>query len=120
RLSTYATEMRGSLVPAVMLLASLLAVVLLAETLSESAIHMAGLPASFLRGRHRLAVPLPESVVAVKAAHANRVQASLDLALGSALASIGLTFPVVDGVSLYLGGELTLGLDAEGSALRLL
>ena len=40
--------------------------------------------------------------------------------LGSALASIGLTFPVVDGVSLYLGGELTLGLDSEGSALLLL
>ena len=81
---------------------------------------MADLPASFLRGRHRLAVPLPESVAAVKAAHADRVRASLNLAPGSALASIGLTFPVGDGVFLYLGGEPTLGLDAEGSALPLL
>ena len=63
---------------------------------------------------------LPESVAAVKAAQANRLQTSLNLALGSALACIGLTIPVVAGVSLYLGRGLTLGLDAEGTAILLL
>ncbi len=108
---------------AVMLLVSLLAVVLLAETLSESleqAIHAVHLPSSFLGVVIAALVLLPESVAAVKAAHANRVQTSLNLALGSAIASIGLTIPAVAGVSLYLGRELTLGLDAEGTALLLL
>ena len=110
-------------VSVVMLLVSLLAVVLLAETLSESlehSIHAAGLPASFLGVIIAALVLLPEGVAAVKAAHANQVQTSLNLAIGSALASIGLTIPTVAGVSLYLGRELTLGLDAEGMAILLL
>ena len=108
---------------AVMLLVSLLAVVLLAETLSESlehAIRAAGLPPSFLGVVIAALVLLPEGVAAIKAASANRVQTSLNLAIGSAIASIGLTIPAVAGVSLYLGRELTLGLDGEGMALLLL
>ncbi len=108
---------------AVMLLVSLLAVVLLAETLSESierAIKSAHLPPSFLGVVIAALVLLPESVAAVKAAQANRLQTSLNLAIGSALACIGLTIPVVAGVSLYLGRELILGLDAEGTAILLL
>ena len=110
-------------VSAFMLLVSLLAVVLLAETLSESlerAIHAAGLPPAFLGVVIAALVLLPESVAAVKSAYANRVQTSLNLAIGSALASIGLTIPAVAGVSLYLGRELTLGLDAEGMTILLL
>ena len=108
---------------AFMLLVSLLAVVLLAETLSESlerAINAAGLPPSFLGVVIAALVLLPESVAAIKAANMNRVQTSLNLAIGSALASIGLTIPAVAGVSLYLDRELTLGLDTEGMALLLL
>ena len=85
---------------AVMLLVSLLAVVLLAETLSESlehAIRAAGLPPSFLGVVIAALVLLPEGVAAVKAANANRVQTSLNLAIGSAIASIGLTIPAVAG-----------------------
>ena len=114
---------RETAVSAVMLLVSLLAVVLLAETLAESierAIHAARLPPSFLGVVIAALVLLPESVAAVKAAQANRLQTSLNLAIGSALACIGLTIPVVAGVSLYLGRELTLGLDAEGTAILLL
>ena len=106
-----------------MLLVSLLAVVLLAETLANSlerAIHAARLPPSFLGVVIATLVLLPEGVAALKAAHANRLQTSLNLAIGSALACIGLTIPVVAGVSLYLGRELTLGLDAEGTAILLL
>jgi Ca2+:H+ antiporter len=108
---------------AVLMLASLAAVVLLAETLSGSlahAIHAAGLPASFLGVVIAALTLLPESVAAVNAAWANRAQTSANLALGSALASIGLTIPIVGAVSLYLSRELTLGLDAEGMTLLLL
>ena len=108
---------------AVMLLVSLLAVVLLAETLSETlerGIQAARLPPSFLGVVIAELVLLPESVAAVKAAHANRVQTSLNLALGSAIASIALTISAVAAVSLYLERELTLGLDAEGTAILLL
>jgi Ca2+:H+ antiporter len=48
------------------------------------------------------------------------LQTSANLVLGSALASIGLTIPIVGAVSLYLSRELTLGLDAEGMVLLLL
>jgi len=108
---------------AALLFVSLAAVVLLAEALAgpqERAIQALGLPPSFLGVVIASLVLLPESVAALKAAVANRVQTSLNLALGSALACIGLTIPVVGAVSLYLGRELTLGLDAEETALLLL
>ena len=62
-------------------------------------------------------VLLPEGVAALKAAHANRLQTSLNLALGSVLASIGLTIPAVAIVSVALGQQLTLGLDAKDTVL---
>ena len=110
-------------VSGIMLIVSLLAVVLLAESLADSlerAIHAARLPPSFLGVVIATLVLLPESVAAIKAAQANQLQTSLNLAIGSALATIGLTIPVVAGLSLYLGRELTLGLDAEGTAILLL
>ena len=58
-------------------------------------------------------VLLPEGVAAFRAARSNRLQTSLNLALGSALASIGLTIPAVAIVSLVTGWTLTLGLDVE-------
>lgn len=107
----------------VMLLVSLASVVLLAETLSpalERAIHSAGLPVSFLGVIIALLVLLPESVAAVAAARANKLQTSLNLSLGSAIASIGLTIPAVGAVSLYLGKELTLGLNEENMVILML
>ncbi|MGO8739598.1 calcium:proton antiporter [Rhodoblastus sp.] len=106
-----------------LLVVSLAAVVLLAETLSptlEHAIRAAGLPVSFLGVVIATLVLLPESVAAVAAARADKLQTSLNLALGSAIASIGLTIPVVAAVSLYYGKELTLGLDGEGMILLML
>ncbi len=106
-----------------MLAVSLAGVVLLAETLSptlEHAIRAAGLPVSFLGVVIATLVLLPESVAAVAAARADKLQTSLNLALGSAIASIGLTIPAVAAVSLYFGKELTLGLDAEGMTLLML
>jgi Ca2+:H+ antiporter len=62
-------------------------------------------------------VLLPETWAAVRAAMANRLQTSLNLALGSALASIGLTIPAVALTSLLLGTPLQLGLQAKDLVL---
>jgi Ca2+:H+ antiporter len=107
----------------IMLVVSLAGVVLLAETLSpalERGIQSVGLPVSFLGVIIAALVLLPESVAAVAAARANKLQTSLNLSLGSAIASIGLTIPAVGAVSLYLGKELTLGLHAENMVILML
>ena len=96
-----------------LLLAALVAVVGLAKVLSpalERAIAAAGAPAPVIGVAIALLVLLPETVAAVRAARADRLQTSLNLALGSALASIGLTIPVVAAASLVLGIPVTLGL----------
>ena len=62
-------------------------------------------------------VLLPESLAALRAAQLNRLQTSLNLALGSALATIGLTIPAVGAVSIVLGQPLELGLDTKNQAL---
>ena len=63
---------------------------------------------------------LPEGLAALRAARANRLQTSLNLALGSALASIGLTIPAVAVVSLMTGLTLTLGIDIKSTVLLVL
>ena len=65
-------------------------------------------------------VLFPEGLAAVRAARANRLQTSLNLALGSALASIGLTIPTVAIVSLVTGWQLTLGIDVKATVLLIL
>jgi Ca2+:H+ antiporter len=62
----------------------------------------------------------PESIAAIRAAHANRLQRSVNILLGSVLASIGLTIPLVIAVSLLTGRTLVLGLDAEGTVMLVL
>ncbi len=56
----------------------------------------------------------------MRAARANRLQTSLNLALGSALASIGLTIPAVSVLSLYMHTELLLGIDSKSTVLLIL
>ena len=58
-------------------------------------------------------VLLPETAAAVRAARVNRLQTSMNLAIGSALASIGLTIPVVAMASVALRIPLVLGLDSK-------
>lgn len=58
-------------------------------------------------------VLLPEGLAALRAARANRLQTSLNLALGSALASIGLTIPAVAIVCIAAGFPLHLGLNVK-------
>lgn len=112
-----------ALVSAVLLLLCLGCVVLLAKSLAptiETMVREAGAPKALVGIIIAFVVLLPEGLAAFRAARANRLQTSLNLALGSALASIGLTIPVVALVSLATGWALTLGLDAKSSVLLLL
>jgi Ca2+:H+ antiporter len=108
---------------AVLLLASLLAVVLLAETFShvvEAATAWIGAPTAFAGLVVAALILLPESVAAIAAARRNDLQKSINLALGSSLATIGLTIPSVAVVSLVLKKPLTLGLDPQEMVLLVL
>jgi len=102
---------------------ALLSVVLMAEILAdpvEHAIEVAGLPEALVGVAIALVVLMPEGVASMRAARANRLQTSINLALGSALASLCLTIPTVAVISLALGQDLVLGLEAEHIVLLLL
>ncbi len=95
------------------LLVSLVAVVGLAQVESpaiESAVAAAGFPQSFVGVVIALLVLLPETLAAARAARGNRIQTSLNLARGSAMASIGLSIPAIAIASIWLDGPLLLGL----------
>lgn len=98
---------------------SLIAVIGLAKMLSptiESGLLYLGAPKSTVGLLIAAIVLLPEAWAAVASARANRLQTSLNLALGSGIASIALTIPVVIAYAIYTGSTLTLGLDAKNMA----
>ncbi len=104
---------RATLFSLALLLLSLVAVVGLAKVESpaiEASVAAAGFPPSFVGVVIALLVLLPETLAAVRAARRKRIQISLNLALGSAMASIGLTIPAIAIASLWLEGPLLLGL----------
>jgi Ca2+:H+ antiporter len=106
-----------------LLLLCLVAVVLLAKKLApalEAAVARVGAPAALVGVVIAAIVLLPEGLAAVRAARKNRLQTSLNLALGSALASIGLTIPAVSVLSLWMHSRLILGIDAKSMILLLL
>ncbi len=114
---------RAALLSAVLLLACLAVVVLLAKALAptiEAAVAAAGAPPALVGVIVAAVVLLPEGLAALRAARANRLQTSLNLALGSALASIGLTIPAVAIVSIATGLTLTLGIDPKSTVLLIL
>ncbi|MDE1995026.1 MAG: ionic transporter y4hA, partial [Rhizobiaceae bacterium] len=86
----------------------------------EDTIHEAGLPPALVGVAIAMVVLLPEATAALRAANSNRIQTSLNLALGSAMASICLTIPTVAILSVFLGHPLTLGLEAEHIVLLVL
>jgi len=106
-----------------LLLACLGIVVLLAKALApdiEDAVISAGAPKSLVGVIIAAVVLLPEGLAAYNAARKNRLQTSLNLALGSALASIGLTIPAVAIVAMMTGMTITLGIDLKATVLLLL
>jgi Ca2+:H+ antiporter len=110
-------------VSSILLLFCLAAVVLLAKKLApslEAAVTQMGAPDAVVGVIIAAIILLPEGLAALRAARANRLQTSLNLALGSALASIGLTIPTVSFLSLFANTRLRLGIDAESSLLLML
>jgi Ca2+:H+ antiporter len=105
---------RAALASVWLLLIALVAVVGLAKVESpavEDAVAVAGAPQSFVGVVIALVVLLPETLAAAKAARRNRLQTSLNLAFGSAMASIGLTIPAIALAMIWLDGPLVLGLE---------
>ena len=103
-----------------LLLVALVAVVGLAKVESpsiEAAVKAVGFPPSFVGVVIALLVLLPETLAAFRAATRDRLQISLNLAYGSAMASIGLTIPAIALASVWLDGPLLLGLGPVQIAL---
>jgi Ca2+:H+ antiporter len=106
-----------------LLLGCLAAVIIAAELLAptvESAVHAAGAPKAVVGIIISIIVLMPEGFAAIRAARRNRLQTSLNLTLGSALASIGLTIPAVAIISLLEGWTLSLGLGLKETVLLVL
>jgi Ca2+:H+ antiporter len=98
-----------------LLTVSLVAVILLAELLApfiERGIHASGAPMKLAGVIIAAIVLLPESATALRAARRNQLQTSINLALGSAVACIGLTVPSVSVIATWLHQPLALGIDS--------
>ena len=107
---------RAAWASAGLLIVSLVTVIGLAKMLSstiEVAVVGVGAPKAVVGVVIAMLVLLPEGWAALRAARANRLQTSMNLAIGSALASIGLTIPVVVLASLVFDLPLVLGLDPK-------
>lgn len=103
-----------------LLLVSLVAVVLLAKKFSlvvDAGAAAIGAPPAFAGVVVALLILMPESVAALAAARKNDLQKSINLALGSSLATIGLTVPVVAVAAYALKETLVLGLDPRDMVL---
>lgn len=103
-----------------LLMVSLVAIVGLAKALTptiEQGVLGLGLSRAVVGIVIAALVLLPEGLAALRAARADRLQTSLNLALGSALATIGLTIPAVAAVAIVLGQPLELGLDPKEEVL---
>lgn len=101
-------------------LVSVVSVVGLAKQLSpaiEAAVASAGAPKAVIGIAIAMLVLMPETWAALRAARADRLQTSMNLALGSALASIGLTIPAVVIAAVWLDLPLVLGLSPKDIAL---
>lgn len=112
-----------TLISAGLLLVSLVTVVGLAKALSpaiEAGVKAIGAPKTVVGIAIALLVLLPESFAAVRASRANRLQSSLNLALGSALASIGLTIPTVAAIAIIFDLQLSLGISSLNMVLMYL
>ena len=104
---------RTTLISLGLLLVALVAVVGLAKGVSpsiEAGVESAGLPNGVVGVVIALMVLAPETLAAVRAAARDRIQTSFNLAIGSAMASIGLTIPAIAVAMIWLDGPLLLGL----------
>jgi Ca2+:H+ antiporter len=104
----------------VLLLVALVAVVLLAKGVSpfiQTGVAALGAPATLVGVIVAAIVLLPEGMTAVRAARDDQLQTSINLALGSGVASIGLTVPTVSVIAWWTGSPLALGVSPGGAIL---
>lgn len=114
---------KDTIISFVSLIACLGIVVLLAKAISpavENMVEAAGLPQSLVGVIIASIVLLPEGIAAIDAARNNRLQTSINLALGSALASIGLTIPSVVLICVLFDIDLVLGINVKSMTLMML
>lgn len=107
----------------VLLLVSLAGVIALAKkfaAVAEAATTALDAPEAAVGVMVALLILLPEGVAAVQAARRDELQKSINLALGSSLATIGLTIPAVAVLSIVRGHDLVLGLDPKDTLLLFL
>ncbi|MET0313906.1 MAG: ionic transporter y4hA [Hansschlegelia sp.] len=113
---------RTTLISFGLLVVALLAVILLSKTFTaavEFSLDRLGAPDALAGVFIALLILLPEFTAAVKAARADKLQKSLNLALGSACATIGLTIPAVAILSIIFGAKLELGLGEKDTVILL-
>jgi Ca2+:H+ antiporter len=111
---------RTIMLSVVLLLVSLLAVVLLAKKFSQvvdAGAALIGAPPAFAGILVALLILMPEGLAAIVAARRNDLQKSINLALGSSLATIGLTIPAVAMAAYELDKQLVLGLSPQDMVL---
>ncbi len=111
---------RIALISLTTLAVALVAVVLLAKAVSpfiQTGVTALGAPDALVGVIVAAIVLLPEAATALRAAVQDRLQTSINLALGSAVASIGLTVPTVAAIAWWTGTELAMGVDPLGAVL---
>jgi len=113
-------SLREAIISFVLLMISLVSVVGLAKLLSpsiETLVNQYQAPKALVGIVIALIVLLPETWAALRAAKADRLQTSMNLAIGSALASIGLTIPLIIAASVIFKFNLNLGLEMKDVVL---
>ena len=106
-----------------MLIIGLVIMIALSKNLAsflEFSIQEAGLPSKLGGFIIALLVLTPEGVSAIQAAYKNQLQRSINLCMGSAVATICLTVPSVLTISLLIGQKLILGLNTTAIVLIVL
>jgi Ca2+:H+ antiporter len=115
--------LRSNTYHAIFLVLYMLPIVLMSKKLAiivDHGLSVASLPAALGGLLVAVLVLSPEGMAAIKAALNNKLQRSINVTFGSALATIALTVPAVLIISLVTGKEIILGLTPAESVLLLL
>jgi Ca2+:H+ antiporter len=119
----HSPQVRSTAFHTAMLLLYLTTVILLAKKFAiplDNSIEKFGLPQEFGGTMIAALVLAPEGIGAIEAALENELQRSINILLGSVLATIGLTIPAVVTISLMTKRSVVLGVEGGNLPLLLL
>ena len=105
------------------MLGAIVLVGLLSEVLSvliDAGLEGSGLPKSIPAVLVALISASPEILTALRAAQANRMQTTVNIALGASLATVLLTLPVIEGIALFTGERIIMALTPIQAGMLLL